>query len=375
MEPDRGVVEVSVKDVTIITEVETEHLLGAMAAALNVSPGTSSEITHLPAERQLATMINVAFAASLEQEEGRPARFVLLYLHPGAWGAQTKFAKPLQFGVGALRKVFPVARYSETEIVVEPAGDDLNVVGFSYGQRIAADSIVIRVWKPGGVAVGFAERLYLVVDRGSIVTNRQRTWDLGSIWSAEPRFDGPTSRMGIQAAVILRAFRTRSSSGCVAFVPEGGAQATLLSDVMYPLSPDAVLMHAWKQYEDNTRGDNNARVAGQLALRVGAERVVDYAAVDGAVVINHNLEVVGFGAKFKTGNPPAMITEMDWKTGDVRTIEFRAIGGMRHQSAAEFAFRCAGSRVIVSSEDGYLTVFFRDRDQLCAMRSLELQFG
>ncbi len=364
-----------VKEVSVVSPTEMQELLAAMVADLNVPPGTTADVTHLPTAAHLASMVNLAFSTSLEQEEGRPARFVLMYQHPGERGAQTKFEKPIQFGVNLLRKVFPVARYSETEIVVEPSGCDLNVVGFSYGQRIAADSIVIRVWKPGGVAVSFNERLYLVVDRGTVTPTSKKAWGLGHIWSAEPRYAGPTSRVAILAAVILRAFRTRASSGCVAFVPEGAGYAELLSDVAYQLSPDAVLMDAWKQHELNTRGDNNARVAGALALRVGAERVVDYAAVDGAVLINNNLEVVGFGAKFITGQPPGVITEMDWKTGCVGQVQFKSIGGMRHQSAAEFAFRCAGSRVIVSSEDGFLTVFFRDRDQVCALRSLELQFG
>jgi DNA integrity scanning protein DisA with diadenylate cyclase activity len=48
------------------------------------------------------------------------------------------------------------------------------------------------------------------------------------------------------------------------------------------------------------------------------------------------------------------------------------IGGMRHQSAANFVSRVEGSSAIVVSQDGHISVFGKPSGQVTQVRGLEI---
>ena len=90
-------------------------------------------------------------------------------------------------------------------------------------------------------------------------------------------------------------------------------------------------------------------------------------AVDGCVVLNHNLDVLGFGGVIGLGESDAKVVDSprrlkNAKTGAIHDdSEIASLGlGTRHRSAFRLCKTHANSLVFVVSQDGDLRVFFSD---------------
>jgi len=87
-------------------------------------------------------------------------------------------------------------------------------------------------------------------------------------------------------------------------------------------------------------------------------RVGELSLVDGAVIIDMNLKLYGFGAKLKLGHSFFPITALNAVTGALhKGLELAQLGGMRHQSAACFVNNNRLVDVFVVSQDGRLSLF------------------
>ena len=95
--------------------------------------------------------------------------------------------------------------------------------------------------------------------------------------------------------------------------------------------------------------------------------------IDGAVVMDTDLRVHGFGAKLSGTQESFTVAELDTITASVSEVSISSLGGMRHQSAARYVHRNTDSIVVVASQDGRLTLFawIIDRGQVAAVRGLE----
>jgi hypothetical protein len=78
-------------------------------------------------------------------------------------------------------------------------------------------------------------------------------------------------------------------------------------------------------------------------------------AVDGAAVVSAEGSLLAFGCKVLLQNTPAIRVRLPTQAPacEVPIAEF---GGTRHQSAARFVATYAGSRAIVSSQDGKVSI-------------------
>ncbi|MFX0209933.1 MAG: putative sensor domain DACNV-containing protein [Candidatus Hodarchaeota archaeon] len=81
--------------------------------------------------------------------------------------------------------------------------------------------------------------------------------------------------------------------------------------------------------------------------------------VDGCVVLNHAIEIMGFGAKLRVdvADTPRCV---DWE-GNSSSFKL-GNRGMRHRSAANFAFEVPLSTAVVVSQDGEIHVFRKSED-------------
>lgn len=95
------------------------------------------------------------------------------------------------------------------------------------------------------------------------------------------------------------------------------------------------------------------------------DAVAGLTAVDGALVLTDQYEVLGFGAKItrRKGHPQVeqvMITE-PIEGGEAMLVHPEKLGGTRHLSAAQFVHdqRASeqGCAALVASQDGRFTVF------------------
>jgi len=90
-------------------------------------------------------------------------------------------------------------------------------------------------------------------------------------------------------------------------------------------------------------------------------------AVDGCVVLNHNLDVLGFGGVIGLGESDKKIVDSKRKLKNIKTgeifedSEIAKLGlGTRHQSAFRICKAHANTLVFVISQDGDLRVFYSD---------------
>lgn len=88
------------------------------------------------------------------------------------------------------------------------------------------------------------------------------------------------------------------------------------------------------------------------------DRVGELSLIDGAVIIDMNLELYGFGATLELRQPSFRVITLDAVTGSLcEGVPCDHIGGMRHQSAACFAHDNHSADVFVVSQDGRLSLF------------------
>lgn len=103
-------------------------------------------------------------------------------------------------------------------------------------------------------------------------------------------------------------------------------------------------------------------------------------AVDGAVVLDDRLGLLGAGATIQTPHhamPEEVVHEDPRRLGEEQRVPVAALGGSRHRSAVSF---CAQQEslalALVASQDGDLSFFARRKDGLVhALRPYELGVG
>jgi hypothetical protein len=108
-------------------------------------------------------------------------------------------------------------------------------------------------------------------------------------------------------------------------------------------------------------------------LRI-AEVIGDMANVDGCVVLNGSMRVLGFGAKILTSEAEVSASQIMFSR--VRSGEpwedqsGRDLGGTRHQSAFRFVMANPLCSAYIISQDGDLTLFNSDEGRAVCLRGL-----
>ncbi len=100
-----------------------------------------------------------------------------------------------------------------------------------------------------------------------------------------------------------------------------------------------------------------SRLLGELA--VSALRYLgDLTTVDGAVILGDDFSLYGFGARLLPDSMGIHLATFGAVNKELSTgVPLAAIGGTRHQSAAQFVYANWESMAFVSSQDGRLTLF------------------
>jgi hypothetical protein len=100
---------------------------------------------------------------------------------------------------------------------------------------------------------------------------------------------------------------------------------------------------------------------GSRRLANVVDAVGGLTAVDGATVVTDDLEVIGFGAKIRRREgaaPVANVLMLDLAgVAGSTPVPIWALGGTRHQSAAQFVQDQPGAIALVSSQEGRFTLF------------------
>lgn len=355
----------------------------------------------IPKLPTLVRLLDVAYVASLHEEEGRPMRCGFGFLSPeGAlalgFGAY-RFREPLPLRPSTLAKLAPAAEPGRTVLGVWEEAGELAVWGLIHhgDQTFAIDLehkppyFSARMLRPGTFTVHFDEKLVLLFarDHGHFF---ERGLDLVGIMR-----DRADIAPEVAAALCRLAHRMLAKGhGGTILVVDTDAEAVGLVDhpALTPASrPDRVLTDAMRADDRAARGELRSEgepideyVQRCLRIETAHEEALDFVAsltaVDGALVLDSDLSILGAGATIRTPESamPAEVVLEDPRHPEAETrVPIAALGGNRHRSAVCFCAQQAGlALALVASQDGDLSFFARRNDGLVhAIRPFELGFG
>lgn len=110
-----------------------------------------------------------------------------------------------------------------------------------------------------------------------------------------------------------------------------------------------------------------------------SKMVAQLTAVDGATIIGRDLEVYGFGAKLAPRNsqlkPGKVLRSTLFEGAPYDQVTMTALGGTRHQSAAQFVYDHPGCFAIVCSQDGRVSSMHWDSDRGAVVVITNLEYS
>ncbi len=362
------------------------QLLDQRAAMLASLEATESEVENfrqhkervepIPSLEDLEKLLDIAFFASLTQEEGQQVSFSLIYCDPNLaidskWPA-IRFASDLPFAVEHVRKLSPAIDTAVVDIGVYPLDGSLRIWGLTYLRRIRPGQ---RSYPPG---------INIVSHQAGVVVVRDGLDDLmtfshGQIVFTDAR--GGVDSIGLRQLLAKafhddRAFPDRYGSAariidmaCVAL--NGGVGATLLV-VPFGMTPRALDQPRYGVHP-STHDTLLAALADNTQIDL-ARSVAQLAFVDGALVVDERGMLLGAGTMIRTEETPdftVFLLNPSTPSEVSKRIPLSSFsGGARHRSALVFCYLNPGAVALVVSHDGVMSLLVRptEEDGVLAIR-------
>jgi hypothetical protein len=396
-------------------KVFPEHLIGAVWSYVKwfrLDP-------HPHSEEQLANLVYPAFQASLCSEEGRPVRLRVVFdIAPKRF--TVRFAEPLPYTAGQLVKLAPTIGVASRWLVAQPdetSQNSVQIAGILDPDILPVD----RVHQRWGHGLTTSQNFPLptrppwlnisVLGPGWVrVSTLSTSFELRNCCMREPLIVGRIqyvidwcreipSRLGIQdtgitnlGAALARSFLVNvlanisdaRHGGCLLVLPNNADLSSLPLKTKYRMDSDMVQVAIRERASVSPKislqgtefGKDQAIEPSQIArddvtlaksllldrdLAQLTDCVAALAAVDGAVILQRDLRLVGFGAeitipgmpsgdeKVEYGNHPPLLG----KPAPASLADF----GMRHRSAIRFCQEIPGTMAFVVSQDGGIRLF------------------
>ena|SRR5579864_5738440 len=326
-------------------------------------------LASVPDTTTIETLIDAAFWASLRREEGYVPRISLAFLSPQQAVTPLTFEQPLPLSPRALTRVAPAVERSGIHLGVWPDRNDLGVWGTTraiptlcFVLEVAAPGLLVIKHHNGGELVKFVNVAVLEGDQVKIVDEHaSSSADYPGVRTLPRALGSPTSTVHsvnllIQLAVSMRA---HGRGGSLLVIPANSEswRESIVWPMPYTVSPPfselANLSH------------ENADPAEQHIWEEALARTVDaiagLTAVDGAVVLTDQYQVLGFGAKITRRRGGARVEQVmvtEPIEGSVAALVHpEELGGTRHFSAAQFVQDQRDAVALVASQDGRFTIF------------------
>jgi hypothetical protein len=349
--------------------------------------GSAQQLTR----EQLSELIDVAFWASLQANEGRTTRVCVTVAARENFPDAIAFTTPVRYRESDIAKLAPAVPPRGC-LVVSASSDGFWIWGFGrYRPGPWVFTVTIEVSEPGTVRVGVGPfQSYAILNGRSnpIIAGSQD--DLAHylqrvLHKASPADDILETHAVWQECLALtdlaRMILADGHGGTVLIVPgETGVWLESLSSFPYQFAaPETTIRDAIRLQLNET--DAQGKMLERLSkmdvpddiknlvplplYRPGdIERAVrataSLAGVDGAVVMTRDLRILGFGAKIAVGNGKAprvcMFPAVPGKQDEVQLLSLEDLGGTRHQSAARFTAANKDAVAIVVSQDRHMKV-------------------
>jgi hypothetical protein len=323
-------------------------------------PSTATSLVSTPSADHLSVLLNTAFWASLQQEEGRPVAVPLLLQSPSTT-EDLVFERSIPLDVQAIVKLAPAVHRERRGLGIRA---ERSKALASWGLTPMAPTVLcVDIKGPGLVVVKGMLRNIMIYHAGEATFLEDEDYNtLVRITRLALPADIPAGDRFVNAywtTRVVDSMRRAGHGGIVLLVPsDSSAWMDALSDAPnYQCSPPfSGLRDALDRLLPNPYAVN--ALLESEHLQYAADAVGQVTAVDGATVLDMDLRLLAFGAMIQSGQlsigDVLCVEAGRAKAGGV-TRSIRELGGARHRAAAEFCCRIPESVAFVASQDGLLT--------------------
>jgi hypothetical protein len=378
-------------------------------------------ITRVDSEEQLANLVYPAFQASLSSEEGRQVRLrVVFNLKPKQFTVQ--FAEPAPYSAGQLVKLAPTINLSSRWLVAisdETSQSLIRIEGILDSDILPLDQIEQRMGYERFYPPNEGLRLAVLGAGWLRLSTIFATFELrdcclrkrllvGRIKHVSDWLRKVPSYLAIEdtaTAAAVPAFVRRFLVNVLAKISEarhGGCLLVLTSHVelsslplkiKYRVDSSIAQMVVTDRSSVGFKVSLKGRLSGKdvsigpikiiyddssfadaLMLDKGLAQTVDLvsslAAVDGAVLLSHDLCIIGFGAEITVSEKPTTDEKINRPAAHPPT-DF----GMRHRSAIRFCQEVPHTLAFVVSQDGNIRLFHNIDGIVCQWEELSAEEG
>ena len=303
----------------------------------------------LPDAETLGSLLDVAFGASMEPEEGRFATFGLGLDPPRGPKApykEVRFTRPrelcttevVRLAAGKQGLDYNIARcWPEPERALHIWGlvtSESQTVGSAplHGHPtflLHAPFLVVRARAPGVLYVYDRRQLHLLYVRGTahfLLSSGRLQEILRDDAHLQPLDANALSQVATRISLL-------GHGGTLLLTDPEAEVSTDLLDVSYRFDPPSPVLR------DAVRAPSS--IHDRPAERHALDFVAQLSQVDGAVHLASDLVLRGFGAKIKSSAEVTLMTR-DIGSQDAYPISLAAIPGTRHRSAAMFCAQQPG---------------------------------
>jgi hypothetical protein len=358
---------------------------------------------------QLGMLLDTAFFASLKKEEGRPARFSVAICEPHR-AAHRIDGQP--FTAAALGKLSAACDWDATLLYMWRSEAEWRIWGIGVNDRPLSRSspvesannlLVIRVRDAGSLSLrwrhltvfSYAHGDGTVAGSGAIPH-----YDIENIIAEVLPAPSPEALQFIHLSAIYRSMRAHGRGGALLVVPQTPPETIEFSYSIeappprhpaFSVSPflDARLAEAVAR-ENRYRKGMTPRAVEDPEFRIMRDHMYRHSventeaecaligrltAIDGITVLNHAMELKGFGGKIPVrdnfGTTPLL--HIDPSNGSRLSKAAKELfTGMRHNSVTMACQKSQGALGLIQSQDGPLTVVMhRDDGALWVIRPLD----
>jgi hypothetical protein len=329
----------------------------------------TKDLASAPDNAAIEAVIDAAFWASLLRQEHYPPKLSLAFLSPEQSRLPLTFERRLPLIPESLARLAPAVERPGIHLGVWHEKDEFYVWGAT--RTLPVLCFVVEVIDPGllvikhrrGLESGkFVNVAVLEGDQIKVLDHKSKSLRdapmlVASLLGLEvPARWADSMNVLVQIAVSMRA---HGRGGTLLIVPHGSEawRESIVGPTPYTISPPYSELAGLIREEPGERGQRR----WQEALRRAIDAVAGLTAVDGAMVLTDECELLAFGAKIGRRDAWARlehVVDTELIVGAMgRTLHPAQLGGARHLSAAQFAQDQSDSVVLVASQDGRFTVF------------------
>lgn len=291
---------------------------------------------------QLSRLCTACFWASMETEEGRQVRGSLAVCSPHPALAVRRLSNPVPLGVHSLVSLLTAS--PRASLAVHGGDEGLHLWGMLDAEL--EELVRLRVAGNGTLLASQAERVLAIYHKG--------------VMSRPKAVDGPSLVRLLAQTLMKKHFLelgretpTHLIRMVTAMIHHGhGGTLVVVEPGDTSWRRGVHFKFAFRDREKPVT--EHPRLISEALL----QRVGELSLIDGAVVVDTNLHLYGFGGKLEMGDTSSDVTAVNASNGEIQHgLSLAELGGMRHQSAARFVSEHHSAYVFVVSQDCRLSLF------------------